>query len=184
MNFVFHPAGARTRNQRAMTLLEMMMAVSIGGLVLAAVSSLLYHTTRSFAAIGNYNDLDNASRNALDVLSRDVRQARGLTAFTTNQIRLQSNDSNVLTYTYSPSTLRLTRQIGTQPAKVMLEECDYLNFAIYQRNPSNGWTWYPVKSNLLATTKLIDVSWKCSRQILGKRVNTESVQTAKFVIRN
>ena len=184
MNFVFRPCGARTRNQRAMTLLEMMMAVSIGGLVLAAVSSLLFHTTRSFAAIGNYNDLDNASRNALDVLSRDVRQARGLTSFTTNQIRLQSNDSNVLIYTYSPFTLRLTRQVGTRPATVMLKECDYLNFAIYQRNPSNGWTWYPVKSNLLATTKLIDVSWKCSRQILGNKVNTESMQTAKFVIRN
>jgi hypothetical protein len=30
----------------------------------------------------------------------------------------------------------------------------------------------------------VDVSWKCSRQILGEKVNTESVQTAKIVMRN
>jgi hypothetical protein len=31
---------------------------------------------------------------------------------------------------------------------------------------------------------MIDVSWKCSREILGAKINTESVQTAKIVIRN
>ena len=167
-----------------MTLLEILMAVSIGGLVLAAISFLFLNTLRSFAAIGNYADLDNASRNALDVLSRDVRQAHVLTGFTTNQITLVANDSNTLVYAYSPSTHKFTRRIGTQSPTVLLKQCDYLNFSIYQRNPSNGWTWYPVSSNLLTTTKLIDVSWKCSRQILGSKVNTENVQTAKFVIRN
>ena len=34
------------------------------------------------------------------------------------------------------------------------------------------------------TAKLIDVSWKCSRKIMGEKLNTESVQTAKIVIRN
>jgi len=28
------------------------------------------------------------------------------------------------------------------------------------------------------------VSWKCSRTILGAKINTESVQTAKIVLRN
>jgi hypothetical protein len=31
--------------------------------------------------------------------------------------------------------------------------------------------------------KLVSVSWICSRSILGSRLNTESVQTAKIVIR-
>jgi type II secretory pathway pseudopilin PulG len=175
---------ARTRHQLAMTLVEIMVAVVIGGLVLAAIGSLFQFTLRSFAAIGNYNDLDNASRNALDTLSRDIRQAHALTAFSTNQIRLVANDSNTLTYAYSPGTGMFTRQHGSGNPTVLLEQCDYLNFAIYQRNPSNGWTWYPVTSGLLDTAKLIDVSWKCSRQIYGEKVNTESVQTAKFVLRN
>ena len=32
--------------------------------------------------------------------------------------------------------------------------------------------------------KLVDLNWRCSRQILQQKVNTESVQTAKIVIRN
>jgi hypothetical protein len=159
------------------------VAVSIGGLVLAAISFVFLNTLRSFVAIGNYTDLDSASRNALDVLSRDLRQAHVLTDFATNQITLVANDSNTLVYAFSPLTHRFTRQHGGRTT-VLLEQCDYLDFNIFQRNPSNGWTWYPVSSNLISTTKLIDVSWKCSRQILGNKVNTESVQTAKFVIRN
>jgi hypothetical protein len=31
--------------------------------------------------------------------------------------------------------------------------------------------------------KLVQVTWVCSRSILGKKVNTESVQSAKVVIR-
>ncbi len=32
--------------------------------------------------------------------------------------------------------------------------------------------------------KLINMSWKCSRTILGSKMNTESVQTAQVVLRN
>jgi hypothetical protein len=133
--------------------------------------------------MGNYGDLDRASRNALDILSRDVRQSRALTAYTPKQISIEANDNSTLTYTWNSSNGRFTRQSGGATT-VLLEQCDYLNFNIYQRNPSNNWSWYPVTSNQLSTAKLIDVSWKCSRKILGQKVNTESVQTAKIVIRN
>ena len=169
--------------RRALSVLELLVAVAITSIVLAAIGALAVSTARSFVAMGNYNDLDRASRDALDILSRDVRQSRALTAHTSQQISLTANDNSALTYAWNPSTGQFPRQSGGTTT-VLLEQCDYLNFAIYQRNPSNNWTWYPVRSNLISTTKLIDVSWKCSRQIFGEKVNTESVQTAKFVIRN
>jgi hypothetical protein len=166
-----------------MTLVELLVSFAIGVLALAMLGFISINTMRSFAAIGNYADLDNDSRNALDLLSRDIREAHALTRFTPSEITLMANDSNILVYAHDPDTLQFTRRHGDETT-VLLEQCDYLNFAIYQRNPSNGWTWYPVRSNLISTTKLIDVSWKCSRDILGRKANTESVQTAKFVIRN
>lgn len=36
----------------------------------------------------------------------------------------------------------------------------------------------------LSLCKLIKVYWKCSRNILGQKVNTESVQAAQIVLRN
>jgi len=64
----------------------------------------------------------------------------------------------------------------------LLTQCDYLNFGISQRNPSNNFTFYPTTN--LNSVKLIDMNWRCSRKILQLKVNIESVQTAKIVIRN
>ncbi|HLP76194.1 MAG TPA: hypothetical protein VK327_04685, partial [Candidatus Paceibacterota bacterium] len=65
---------------------------------------------------------------------------------------------------------------------VLLRQCDYLCFGIFQRNPSNDFNFYPASS--WTSAKLVNVSWRCSRQIFQKKVNTESVQTARIVIRN
>ena len=176
-------AAAANRSRQAMSLIEVLIAAAIATILFAAIGTLAVSTARSFVALGNYGDLDRASRAALDLLSRDVRQSRALTAYTPTQISLLANDNTTLIYTYNSSTGKFTRQSGSN-TKVLLSQCDYLNFNIYQRNPSNNWSWYPVASNLLSTTKLIDVSWKCSRKILGQKINTESVQTAKIVIRN
>jgi len=170
------------RPQRSgFTLLETMIAVTLGMIAFAALASLSLFTARSFVAAGNYADLDRASFVALDTMSRDIRQSRELVWFTPYKLTLRDNDGTPLVYEYKPETSQFTR-LKNGKITVLLEQCDYLKFAIYQRTPNTGWTWYPVTSP--AEAKLVDVSWKCSRKILGAKVNTESVQTAKVVIRN
>ena len=58
---------------------------------------------RSFVALSNYNDLDQASRNALDTMSREIRQTRSLTSYATNQLVFQDFDGAQLTYVWNPS---------------------------------------------------------------------------------
>jgi len=180
MNCCTKPFSVRRKNL-GFTLVELMVACGIAVLVFAAIGFTTVFTARSFLAIGNYADLDNASRNALDIMSRDIRQTRGLTAYQTNQLTFQDFDGAALTYTWDPAVGTLSRQKGTE-TRVLLNQCDYLNFGVSQRNPSNDFNFYPATN--LSTVKLIDVSWNCSRQILQQKVNTESVQTAKLVIRN
>jgi len=177
----FIPSSSPRQRCAGISLVEVMIAVTLGMMALAAMASLSLFTARSFVASGNYADLDRKSFVALDNLSRDIRQSRELKAFTTHKLTLRDNDDATLIYEYDPSTGQFTRQKNGLTT-VLLEQCDFLNFAIYQRNPTNGWNWYPASSP--ATAKMIDVSWKCSRKILGAKVNTESVQTAKVVIRN
>lgn len=173
----------KQKNRAGMTLVEMLVAVAVGSLVLAAVGLLMLFTVRSFVALGNYNDLDQASRNALDIMSYDIRQTRALTTYATNQLIFTDYDGAPLIYVWNanPNALTLSRIKGAQ-TKVLLKQCDYLRFGISQRNPSNNFNFYPTTN--AATAKLVDVSWTCSRQILQQKVNTESVQTAKIVIRN
>lgn len=169
------------KKSQGLTVLELLITSGIASVVFAATASFWIFSARSFVALGNYSDLDKASRNALDTLSKEIRQARSLTTFSSTSLTFQDYDSTPLTYTYSPSAHTLTRTKNGS-SKVLLGQCDYLNFDISQRNPSNSFTFYPATNASLA--KLIDVSWKCSRTILGAKINTESVQTAKIVIRN
>ena len=60
------------------------MAVALGMLVLAVVAALSLYGSKSFVAMGNYADLDQKSRNALDVITREIRQSSRLVAFQTN----------------------------------------------------------------------------------------------------
>lgn len=170
-----------------MTLVEVMVATALGGLVVAAVMALTFFSARSFAALTNYVDLDNSSRNALDTMSREIRQADRLVSGDDHKLVFQhtdpTNGSFTVTYTYDPDTKQLVRrQQGVSEHKVLLQECDFLRFSLYQRNPINGtYDQYPTANP--ETCKLVQLSWICSRDILGKKANTESVQSAKVVIR-
>ena len=174
--------GRQTHRRRGMTLIELLAAVGVGSLVLAAVGSLTVFTARSFEALKNYDSLDRYSRNALDTMSREIRQTRALTYYQTNKlIFLDRDGATNLTYFWNPVTLVLTRQKASATT-VLLTNCDSLVFQISQRNPSNGFNFYPAAN--AAGCKLINVTWICSRQVLGTTANTESLQTAKIVMRN
>lgn len=171
------------RHESGLSLLEIMIATMIATIALAALGSMAVFTARSFVATGNYADLDRASRNALDVITRDIRESRAVVPTGNTKLTITTWDNSALVLEYKPSTAQFTRtHNGT--TTVLLKQCDYLSFSNYTRVPGANWSWYPVSAGSLSTTKLVDVSWKCSRKILGKKVNTESVQTAKIVIRN
>jgi prepilin-type N-terminal cleavage/methylation domain-containing protein len=168
------------RKRSAFTLAEMMIAVGIGSMAMAAVASLVFYTARSYAAMTNYVDLDQYSRRALDRMSQEIRQADELAAFTTNRLEFVYNGSP-LVYAFNSSARTLTRTYGGQ-TEILLKECDKLTFSVFQRNPVGGsYDQYPAATP--TTAKLVQLTWTCSRKILGEAVNTESVQSAKIVIR-
>lgn len=174
------------RGERGLTLVEVLVATGLAGILMVAVLSVAFFSARSFAAITNYVDLDNHSRNTLDLMLREIRQADRLTYHSNEQLSFQHTDPGsgsvfTVSYVYSPSARTLTRIQGSL-RRVLLRECDFLRFSIFQRNPlPNTWDQYPTAD--VATCKLVQLSWVCSRTILGARVNTESVQSAKVVIR-
>ena len=167
------------RRCSGMTLVEILVASLIASAVLGVVVTLTVFATRSVLAMTNYTELDQDSRNALDILTRDIRQASGVGNGTrTNRLELNTNGVRFCTYEYANRTL--TRIEGARRT-ALLGNCDQLSFQMSTRNPSNDFQFYQAN---LATAKLIDVSWKCSREIRTQKVNTESIQTAKIVMRN
>jgi Tfp pilus assembly protein PilV len=171
-----------------MTLVEVLVATGLGTVVLAAVMSMTVYSARSFAAVSNYVDMDMRSRHALDKMSQEIRQADGLTpnGFSATQLVFTGTDPMTtapytLTYTYDPARKTLTRSRGGE-SESLLTQCDSLVWSMYKRNMTNG-TDEPIPTSDPRTCKLIKLDWVCSRSILGKSANTESVQSAEIVVR-
>src|SRR2546423_1032918 len=173
----------KRKNGPAFTLVEILVAVGIGGILLAALAQVIFYTGRSFAALMNYTELDRYSRNALDQMVYKIRQADGLKTFSSNRLVFSYLKTNDLVYEYSPSDKTLTESLQGH-SKTVLKGCDVLAFSIYQRNTASGtFDQFPATITNNAV-KLVQMSWSCSRNVLGARINTESVQSAKIVLRN
>jgi type II secretory pathway pseudopilin PulG len=172
------------RNRRAaFTLVEYLVAIGVGGILLAALMQVIFYTGRSFAALLNYTELDRYSRNALDQMVYKIREADELKSYSSNRLVFSYLKTNDLVYEYSTTDRVLTESLNGH-TRTLLKGCDVLTFSIYQRNTAAG-TFNQFPATLTNNSaKLIQMSWTCSRNVMGARINTESVQSAKIVLRN
>src|SRR5262249_11784834 len=107
---------------------------------------------------------------------------RTLTSFTPTSLNLVDVNGQPVDFYYDGQNRAL---VGTWNGEtnVYLNNCDSLQFSKYQRAviPNTFDAYLPA---YVTDTKLIQVTWVCSRQILGAKANSESVQSAKIVLRN
>lgn len=165
-----------------MTMVELLVAVGIGSVMMASLASLSVYTSRSFAAMVNYVDLDKASRSTLDLMSKEIRQTKRLISGDTQRLVFEDHDGVQLEFRYNSTNRTLRRLKSGYPSKVLLTGCDELKFSMFQRNPMEGtYNVYPTAT--AATCKMVQLRWTCSRDLIRSRVNTESVQSSKIVIR-
>jgi hypothetical protein len=181
---------------RGLTLVEVMIATSLGSMVLAAVGLLTLYGAKTSVAVVNYTDLDGKSRYALDLISREIRQANAVLSYQTNAsfktFTLTNNDqAAAITLTWDAGAGTVTMAKTGQPTVTNLTQCDRWDFAFYQRTPwvtGTNIIFYPATNSAgsldLSLCKLISMSWKCSRAIMGAKIDTESVQTSEIVLRN
>jgi hypothetical protein len=170
-----------------------MISAGLATAMLTVVVYLTIYGARTFAAMGNYVDLDDQSRNAVDVIGREVRDASAvISPWSTNLVTLtNATAGTTCTLTYDPNARTLVFQKTGQPAQTLLYQCDSWSYSMYDRAPSitsSNITFHSATNGAgqLDPTfcKLINMTWKCSRTMLGAKLTTESVQTAQIVLRN
>jgi len=162
-----------------MTLIEMLVAVAVGSLILMVVAMVFMNSTRAFAAVSNYVSMDSDSRNALDHMSQEIRQAGNLVAFSPTQLKFgyRAQTNSFLVFNWDATSSQLTEwNTADTTTNILLKGCDQLAFSLY-----NG-SFSPTTN--CAQGKGISVSWKCSRTILGSKSTTEDMQQALIIIRN
>jgi hypothetical protein len=177
------------QSRRGLTIAEMWLAMAVSSIILVALLGLSSYAGKSFAALTNYVDLEQKSQIALDTMTKEIRQTDRLVSFgttvlrgqvITNALTFMDSDGKLLSYTYTADGV-LTRFKDDQ-STMLLTNCDYLTFQVYNRTPSTN-SFDNFQAGIPDNGKLISVTWVCSRTVVGSKLNTESVQTAKIVIR-
>ncbi len=164
-----------------MMLIEALMSIGLTGLIMIVLVSISVFSGRSFVAMANYVELDDNNRIAIDTITRDLRECNKVLSSDATSLALEDSDGFTITYTYSPTLKTLTR-VKASSSTTLLTGCQTLTFTLGQRNTVAG-TFDQFPAATIAEAKVVDVSWRCVRTILGVTANTEAVQTAKIVIR-
>src|SRR5262249_12399649 len=122
-----------------------------------------------------------ASRNALDQMTRDIRNCADLTNFTSSRLIFNYAGSTNLTYNYDQASGKLTSWKTGNPTNVLLTGITNLVFSIYDNVPLSGGT--NATTTQVSKAKAIGVAWECAQTTVKRRA-TEDMQQAMIVIRN
>jgi len=175
----------------AFTLVELMMGLGVFAIAGLALVMIFTFSVRSYAAMANYAVLDQYNRQAMDTVTYELRQAQRITDYQSNATSrtlsiLNGSGVNV-NYVFDASNQQVRRQADDGTTKVLLTNCNLLDFGLYMRPPTNGtFDVYPVQmgTNWQSTVKVVQLSWKTSMMISPiAKVNSENIQTARIVIR-
>jgi hypothetical protein len=166
------------------SLLELMVATGVGVFLLAGAMMSFTVFSRAITAAGVYADLDRQSRNTLDIMERDIRQAAALTNWSTNGLWFTNTDGSPLTYTFNSSSGTFSFTNGaTGLSAVLLSNCTAFGVSLFQDQPTNGaMVFYPTLT--AQTARGVIVSFDCVRTNYAGVTDSENFQTARIVMRN
>jgi Tfp pilus assembly protein PilW len=178
------------RGSRAWTLVEMLVAVGISAICGMALMGTYIFSVKSMASMYSYAVLDAYNRQAMDLLTREIRQSKQVVAYTTNSITILTANSDgssgpKVTYSFNPTAKTMLRSSTDGTSKVLLNNCSLLQFDLFTRCPSNAvFGSFPVAiNNWSNTVKVLQLTWKTSIIQPSAVANSENVQTARIVIR-
>jgi type IV pilus assembly protein PilW len=139
----------KSKSINGFTLVELLVSMSIGMVLLAAVTTTFMSQTRIYNAQEQVNEMQQSARGALDIITREVKMAGynpngasflGVT-YSTTQLMIQadldssgavsasSTANEQITYAYDSANQRITRAVGTGAAQVLAEHITAFTFS-------------------------------------------------------
>ena len=144
----------KLRNLEGFTLVELMVSMSIGMVILAAVTTTFMSQTRIYNAQEQINEMQQNARGALDIITREVKMAgykpngggfNGVT-YSTTQLMIQadldsdgaistsSTANEQIRYVFDSANQRITRAVGSGSAQILAEHISAFSFGYLDTN--------------------------------------------------
>jgi len=169
-----------------MTLVEVMVSTTLAGFILAGVISTFLFIGRSGANIANYADMEGEARVALEEFAQDTRQASDLDWLSSSSIQLTVSGTTI-TYTYSSGAGTFTRTVGGT-STVLLEGIFSFAYGGYMITGATvdltDLTTAAKRDAASAVTKQVQIYLKASRTSNTVTTATNTVLSARFILRN
>lgn len=187
----------RARRIRAFTLLEVLIATTIGSIVLAGVLATVLMLVRSGVRVSNYSAMETQTRRAFEQLGIDARMANKIVsrfdggAITSFTLTIPSHDlgsQREVTYGYDtsdPTNKKFFMVPGGSPTTTtgrlnLVTDVTNLTFLRYD----TASTLVPVSTVSDDTVKHIQVSISVSRSATGVAAATQVIRSSAFTMRN
>ena len=157
---------------------------AVGVVLLAGLISFYSFTTGSFVSMSNYSAMNQKTRYASDVLSRDVRGAMSVDGATTsNKLVLDMPDGTPITYLYNYTNGTVVRTKSGESIQ-LLSGIQSLSFSMFQRptNRSAAYEAFPTANT--ADAKLVGFQWICSQKVIGSQTNAQRFDSGIIELRN
>lgn len=186
------PRGKETtwpsRCEAAYTYVEMLVASGIATVLIAVILAMYFYGEQCFSLMTSYSELDGKSQNAITVLSEEIRESTQVTRAQTNSDGKSLTLTNAiqgtavnLVWDSTAQTVTITK--GTN-SSVLLTGCNDWNYTLYDGAPVfNGANVSFGLSSSPSTCRLIEMSWTCSRNLVGKG-HAKGVECVRFGLRN
>src|SRR5258708_4717205 len=128
---------ATSRHISGMTIVEMLVAVGLSGMVLGGIMTLFTVSLKNFSGMSNYASLTSQSRQSMDSMSKDIRQATQVISYTNPPAAKSLTLSNAFVgitevYTWDSNSCNLVCTKTGQTTLTNLTGCDSWDFSFFQ----------------------------------------------------
>jgi Tfp pilus assembly protein PilW len=172
------------RSSGGVTLVELMIAVTLGTIVLAAVMGTFSSATRHFKAVANYGQIHSEGRIIVDRFAQDFRKASDVTSWATGTITLTVPTSftsagavsTTRTIRYYKSGNNFIRQdVTAGTSETLSNNVQSLTFTMYDRVGTS--------TSLTSRCKGVQVDIRLRRTVQSTQ-QTEDFLSARLMSRN
>ena len=181
---------AARRPHRGFTLVEVMIAATLSSFILASILSTFLFMGRSGANMNSYNDMEAQARKCLEIFAQDVRQANTIVWASNTTLTLTVPNPNgtgtiPVDYAYDSGTRTFVRR-DPGGRRVLLTGITVFDFKAYTITGAEITAFSTAAERTIAnnSTKQLQLSVSCSRTNTTVVDATNTVLSARFILRN
>lgn len=181
------------------TMAEVIMAVTISAFVLTSAYAAIMSLAKGTESLVNYTEMNNLSRNALEIFARDARMTKDVSDWSASKFSGKRKVWNgtgyvwrYIVYEYFPNAGTFERSVFTVDAdntpgtelenEILLYDVEDLNLVYYRMHDPEINNFDPIARSVLEV-KHVQLEALLTRNVLTTE-NTNYIISARFMMRN